>query len=189
MKSEKKLTKGRLLKLPTFKPSTTWNWAHETWCIHLKSQFYHRLVYSVDQGSISLDCLFPSDFFFSLEWQPTPHLPDSFFGFVNIITLTPMIKFCRLWSFSISLRWFCPSSLWLVALLLLFFLFLYMPHDMLDLSSLTRDRTYAPSVGVWCLNHWTAREVPDTFLLVFNFLRATLFPSVLDTKVKSHFFP
>ena len=127
MKSEKKLTKGRLLKLPTFKPSTTWNWAPETWCIHLKSQFYHRLVYSVDQGSISLDCLFPNDFFFSREWQPTPHLPDSFFGYVNIITLTPMIKFCRLGSFSISLRWFCPSSLWLVALLL-FFSYFYTCH-------------------------------------------------------------
>ena len=189
VKSEKKLTKGRLLKSLTFKPSTTRNWAHKIWCIHIKSQFYHRQVYSVDQGSISLDCLLPSDFFFTLEWQPTPPLPDFLFGFVNINTLTLIIKFCRLGSFSISLRWFCASSLWAVALLLLFFLFFCMPHDMSDLSSLARDWTCAPSVGVWCLNHWTAREVPDTLLLVFNFLRATLFPSVLDTKVKSHFFP
>ena len=28
-------------------------------------------------------------------------------------------------------------------------------------SSLTRDRTQAPCIGVWSLRHWTTREVPD----------------------------
>ena len=34
------------------------------------------------------------------------------------------------------------------------------PHDRWDLSSLTRDRTYAPCIGKWSLNHWTTKEVP-----------------------------
>ena len=29
-----------------------------------------------------------------------------------------------------------------------------------DLSSSSRDRTHAPALGVWSLNHWTARRVP-----------------------------
>ena len=31
-----------------------------------------------------------------------------------------------------------------------------------DLSSLTRDRTWAPAVEAWSPNHWTAREVPQS---------------------------
>ena len=33
-------------------------------------------------------------------------------------------------------------------------------------SSLTRDQTWAPSLGVRCLSHWTTREVP----LLVNFV-------------------
>ena len=29
-----------------------------------------------------------------------------------------------------------------------------------DLSSLTRDQTYVPSIAKQILNHWTTREVP-----------------------------
>ena len=35
---------------------------------------------------------------------------------------------------------------------------------MWDLSSLTSDQTCAPVVEVWCLNHWTNREVPFLIL-------------------------
>lgn len=35
-----------------------------------------------------------------------------------------------------------------------------MLHSMWDLSSRTRDRTQAPVVEVWHLNHWISREVP-----------------------------
>ena len=41
-----------------------------------------------------------------------------------------------------------------------YFLFLARQHSMWDLHSLTRDITHAPTVKVWCLNHWTAWEVP-----------------------------
>ena len=41
-----------------------------------------------------------------------------------------------------------------------FFSFLAVQHSMQDRSPLTRDQTHAPTVEVWCLNHWIAREVP-----------------------------
>ena len=31
-------------------------------------------------------------------------------------------------------------------------------------SSLTRDRTWAPALGVWSLSHWATREVPPAHL-------------------------
>ena len=33
---------------------------------------------------------------------------------------------------------------------------------MLDLSSPTRDQTHSPSLKVWSLNHWMAKEVTTT---------------------------
>ena len=39
------------------------------------------------------------------------------------------------------------------------------PHGLCDLSSLTRDGTWAPSVEGQSLNHWTAKEVPLGHLL------------------------
>ena len=39
------------------------------------------------------------------------------------------------------------------------------PHSMWDLSSLIRDWSWPPALEVWSLNHRTAREVPNLFLL------------------------
>ena len=36
---------------------------------------------------------------------------------------------------------------------------------MWDISSPTKDRTLAPEVEVWSLNHWITREVPYIYLL------------------------
>ena len=36
-----------------------------------------------------------------------------------------------------------------------------MLFDMWNISSPTRDRTHAPTVEVWSLNHWTTREIPE----------------------------
>ena len=47
----------------------------------------------------------------------------------------------------------------------LFFFSLALWHGMWDLSSLTRERTLNPCMEEWCLNHWTAREVPIIMLL------------------------
>ena len=33
-------------------------------------------------------------------------------------------------------------------------------------SSLTRDQTQAPALGVWSLTHWTTREVPELHFLM-----------------------
>ena len=46
-----------------------------------------------------------------------------------------------------------------VTILLLFYVLVFWPRGMWDLSSPTRDRTRTPCFGRRCLNHWTAREV------------------------------
>ena len=59
-------------------------------------------------------------------------------------------------------------SLWLPHLHLqsLFFFFLAMPPGLWDLSSLTRDRTQGSALEARSLNHWTAREVPTSPVVV-----------------------
>ena len=47
-----------------------------------------------------------------------------------------------------------------VTILLLFYVFVFWPWGMWDLSSPTRDWTHTPCIGRQSLNHWTAREVP-----------------------------
>ena len=61
-----------------------------------------------------------------------------------------------------------------VTILLLFYVLVFWPQGMWDLSSLTRDRTLTPCIGRQHLNQWTAREVPEQYILlktnVFNML-------------------
>ena len=47
-----------------------------------------------------------------------------------------------------------------VTILLLFYVLVFWPRGMWDLSSLTRDWTRSRCIGRRSLNHWTAREVP-----------------------------
>ena len=37
--------------------------------------------------------------------------------------------------------------------------FIFWPHSMWNLSSLTRDKPVHPALEAWSHNHWTAREV------------------------------
>ena len=65
---------------------------------------------------------------------------------------------------NVFLFFFPPSHLIGLSLFFLFTLkkiFLAMLPGMGDLSSLNRDWTCAPALKVWCLNHWTTREVLD----------------------------
>ena len=39
------------------------------------------------------------------------------------------------------------------------------PCGLWDLHSPTRDQTCVPCIGRWILNHWTIREVPQSFIL------------------------
>ena len=48
-----------------------------------------------------------------------------------------------------------------VTILLLFYVMVFWPGGMWNLSSPARDRTHTPCMGSRGLNHWTAREVPD----------------------------
>ena len=68
----------------------------------------------------------------------------------------------------------------LVTILLLFyFVFVFLPWGMWDLSSQTRDWTHTPCIGRRSLNHWTAREVPPTFLFKVLFSNTTVRTHVL----------
>ena len=49
-----------------------------------------------------------------------------------------------------------------------YFIFCFLwAWGMWNLSSLTRDRTCTPCFGSWSLNHWTTREVPRLFSMLF----------------------
>ena len=45
-----------------------------------------------------------------------------------------------------------------VPTLLVFYVLVFWPRSMLDLSSLTSDQTRTPGIGRWILNHWTVTE-------------------------------
>ena len=51
-----------------------------------------------------------------------------------------------------------------VTTLLLFLFLVFWPWGMLDLSSLTRDRTCTPCTGRQCPNHWISRELPAYYI-------------------------
>ena len=46
-----------------------------------------------------------------------------------------------------------------VTILFLFYVLVFWPQGMWDLSSLTRDRTHTSCIGRQTLNHWATREV------------------------------
>ena len=66
------------------------------------------------------------------------------------------------WSlFPLSLFWVWTGwSSWLL------FFFMAMPCSLQGLSSLTRDWSCAPAAEAWSPNHWTARKVPNSWLLM-----------------------
>ena len=50
----------------------------------------------------------------------------------------------------------CPLPIWPAEILCIF---IFLLHDMWDLSSPTKDRTEPPAVEAQSLNHWPTREV------------------------------
>ena len=85
-------------------------------------------------------------------------------------------------TFFLTFCWCGPFS-WVFieffAILLLFYVLVFWPQDMWDLSSLTRDWTCTPCIGRWRLNHWVTREVPLLYLDCKDFTQ-------LYTSVKTH---
>ena len=72
--------------------------------------------------------------------------------------LLPVLPLTSLWC------WFCDATIWAFC----FFLFLshfFWPHNMWDLSSLTRGQTHALALEAWSPKHWTAREIPGLLFL------------------------
>ena len=67
-------------------------------------------------------------------------------------------------SYSICLRFFLMWTIFkvfigFVTLLLLFYVLVFWPRGMWDVSSPTRDQTCTPCIGRWSRNHCSAREV------------------------------
>ena len=56
-----------------------------------------------------------------------------------------------------------------VTTLLLFYILVFWPQDMWDLSFPIKDRTHTLCIGRRSLNHWTAREVSQISLFVCLF--------------------
>ena len=52
-----------------------------------------------------------------------------------------------------------------VTVLLLFYVLVFWPQGMWDLSSPTRDWTLTHCIGRWSLNYWTTREFPWSSIL------------------------
>ena len=53
----------------------------------------------------------------------------------------------------------CKTCVWPLSMCVAF-LFVTAPFDLWDLSSPTRDQTWAVAVEAWNPNHWTTRECP-----------------------------
>ena len=69
-------------------------------------------------------------------------------------------------------------------ILLLFYVLVFWPQGMWDLSSPTRDGIRTPCIGRRSLNHWTTREVPLIFLcfaFVFFFLQTFFFGNLFHS--------
>ena len=60
-----------------------------------------------------------------------------------------------------------------VILVLLFYVLVFSPRGMWDLSFPTRDQTHTPYFGRWILNYWTAREVPHLLFQMASGWRET----------------
>ena len=87
---------------------------------------------------------------------PLPSLNIILMKFIHIIMCT-----CGFSSrFFKSLYWICYN------IASVFYVLVFWPRDMWDLSSPTRDQTHTPCIGRQSLHHWTTREVP--FHHIFN---------------------
>ena len=119
------------------------------------------------------------------QWQPTPALlgqsigasasvlpiniqdwfPWGLAGFISLLSKglsRDHLIFHSFFFFFWRFFWQGPFIKSLVNLLqyCLFYVFVFWPWAMWDLSSLSRDQTHTPCIGRWSLHHWTAREVP-----------------------------
>ena len=65
----------------------------------------------------------------------------------------------------------------LVIILFLFYVLVFWPQGMQDLSSLTRGRTLTPCIRSWSLNHWNSRTVPGRTLWIRS---SVVYPSAIS---------
>ena len=56
-----------------------------------------------------------------------------------------------------------------VTVLLLSYVWVFWPHSMWDLTSLTVDQTHTPCIERQSLNPWAAREVPTVLYNIYHF--------------------
>ena len=67
-----------------------------------------------------------------------------------------------------SFPFFWKSLLNLFQYCFLFYVLVFWPWGMWDLSSPTTDQTHTPCIGRRSLNHWFTREVPSIFFLLWE---------------------
>ena len=76
---------------------------------------------------------------------------------------------------------FLKSFIEFVAILLLFYVLVFWPPGMWDLSSPTGNGTLTPCIGRWRLNHWTPGKPQGAFLIkifLFSVLKSVALKSV-----------
>ena len=82
------------------------------------------------------------------------------------------------WLFHVSFFFFLMWTIFkvfidFVTTLLLFYVLVFRPQGMWDLSLLTRDCTHGPCIERWSLNHWTTRFwTPCQFLKLISLLNS-----------------
>ena len=95
----------------------------------------------------------------------------------------PILSIYHSYSCCLFLLIFLKVFIEFVTILLLFYVLLFWPRGMWDLSSPTGDHTRTPCIGRQSLHHWTAKEVPHAayewsfqgYLSFFSFRLNTTF--------------
>ena len=104
----------------------------------------------------------------------------------NLLFLTFFFKFFFLLMWTIF-----KVFIEFVTILLLFYVLVFWLRGMWDLSSLTRDSTHTPWIGMRSLNPWTTREALSSFLMFIIenviFLIQNLFRTFLKVILKVYF--
>ena len=107
------------------------------------------MVKNVDLGGIFLKIFFDVDHFFK--------------------SLLSLLQCCFFFKTYFLLKYNCFTVLCqslpnISVKLLLFYVLIFQPQSIWDLSSLTRNWTCTPSTGRQSINHWTTKVVPESFL-------------------------
>ena len=98
------------------------------------------------------DCSLPGDL---CPWMFQARILEWVASSSSRVSSRPKDQICV--SYVLTGRFFTTSTTWKV--LLIFYILIFWPWGMWDLSSSSRDQMHTPCTGGWSHNHWTSREV------------------------------